>query len=296
MKKYIITTDSSSDLELEFVKKHNIVVFNLGIVKDGVARDIELKEHYKLVYDDIRKGVLMTTTAVSPFVVTQKFNKLLDDGYDILHLGFSSALSSSHANISIAANSLLSERPEGRIEVIDTVSTTIGLRSIIEKVVKLQEEKSLDEVIEWVETYKNQVIHQFVVDDLDHLFRGGRITRTSAIIGSSLKIKPILSLNQQGAIVLLKNERGVKKAKKALINHLGNQKNLTCFDKVYIGHTDALDQAHQMEDLLREKYDIKEVVIREINPVIGVHIGADALVLSYMGDSRVTSLSKTKCS
>jgi len=286
MKKYVITTDASAGLSQSFIHENQIKVLDIEVSNQGKKIKVDDPE-FKSFYKDIRNGHMFTTAAATPHLIEEHFRKILNQGFDILHLSFSSKLSSTYDHVLNVKEQLLSSYPDYKIIVIDTVSTTIGLRLLVEEAVDMRKQYySIEENANCIESEKNRIIHQFVLKDLSHLVRGGRLSSTHAFIGNTLNIKPILHLNEQGEIVLFKNERGRKKALKTMLNNLKKHNEVNPISKLYIAHSDADEEAKKLKENIQAILDIESIEITTITPIIGTHIGADALVISYSGIDR----------
>jgi DegV family protein with EDD domain len=150
------------------------------------------------------------------------------------------------------------------------------------------EGKSIDEIVQWMEEHKQEFCVRFTVTDLFHLHRGGRISKTTAIVGSMLNIKPILYINQEGQLVALKTIRGHKKALSALCDEMmdciGKYKDTD--DPICILHGDAEDDVKFLEERVRELLPHKQIIINYVNPSIGAHSGPGAIGLIFMGEKR----------
>lgn len=289
MGKFIITTDSTCDLPQDYVKQHNIRVLPLYYTFDGVVygdkNDLQPKEFY----DKMRKGAMPTTMAVNPDIARAVFSELLGEGYDILHIAFSSALSGSCSVAGTTARELCEENTESRIVIIDSLCASLGEGLLVHKAVQLKDQgKDFDEVVTWLEENKMNLCHQFTVDDLHHLHRGGRVSKTSAIIGTLINVKPVLHVNEEGRLIPLNNVRGRKKALTALVDNMEGR--LDGFrdknDIVFISHGDCVEDAEFVANLIKERFGIQNALISFISPTIGSHAGPGTVALFFMGNKR----------
>ena len=212
MKKYVITTDSTCDLPESFTKENNVdVIPILYSVNDVVYGTPESNMDIKDFYDAMRNGIMPTTMACNIEDCKTVFEKYAKDNIDVLHLAFSSGLSSTYNNAVIAANEIMEEYPDCKITVIDTLAASMGEGLLVYKAVNLKNDgKTLDEVATYIEENKANVISRFTVDDLHHLHRGGRVSKTTAIVGSLINVKPILHVDEEGLLKSLENTRGRK--------------------------------------------------------------------------------------
>lgn len=289
MKDYIIITDNTCDLDDEFYKSHNIPVIMLPYSIDDIVYGSENKMPIKDFYDSMRGGKMPTTMAANPETYRNTFKKYLDEGLDILYLAFTSALSSSCSNAILAANELNEEYAENSVTVIDTLCASMGEGLILYKAVMLKEEgKSLEEVAKYVEDNKLKVCHYFTVNDLNHLHRGGRVSKATAIVGTLINVKPVLHVPNAGTLVSVCNVRGRKKSLTTLINNMEERTKgiLSEDDIVMIAHGDCIEDAEFVANEIRNKFGIKNIIISYASQTIGSHTGPGLIALFFMGTGR----------
>lgn len=213
MRSYVISTDSSADLSEAYLKEHQITMISLSCILNGETYNSENPITPKQLYDNIREGAMPTTSQVNPEQAKAAFEPLLKEGKDILHLAFSSGLSGSCQSARIAAEELQDEYPERKIVVIDTLLAALGQGLLVYKAVQMKEQgASMDEVADWCEKNKDYIASYVTVDDLFHLYRGGRVSRSSAVLGSMVGIKPIIRVNEEGKLEVIGKVRGRKKS------------------------------------------------------------------------------------
>lgn len=289
MKEFVITTDTTCDLPKEYVKKHNLILLPLYYRFDDVVygdkNDMEPKEFYK----EMRNGKMPTTMAVNPTTARDTFLGLVNEGYDILHIAFSSALSGSCSVAETVARDICEEIPGAKITVIDSLCASMGEGLLVHKAVMMKEAgKSMDEIARWLEDNKLNLCHIFTVDDLHHLRRGGRVSKTTAIIGTLINVKPVLHVNDEGRLVPLNNVRGRKKSLISLVDQM--EKRLSGYedknDTVFISHGDCLEDAEYVASLVRDRFGIENFLINYICPTIGSHSGPGTVALFFMGNPR----------
>ena len=289
MKEFIITTDTTCDLPEDYIKKHKVRViplyYSFGDVVYGDKTNLEPKEFY----DKMRDGAMPTTMAVNPDSALDVFSSLLDEGYDILHIAFSSALSGSCSVATTVARDLCEERQGANIRVVDSLCASLGEGLLIHKAVKMKEEgQSIDEVVDWLENNKLNLCHIFTVDDLHHLHKGGRVSKTTAIIGSLINVKPVLHVDNEGRLVPLNNVRGRKKALNSLVDQM--EKRLPGFenknDIVFISHGDSREDAEYVASIIKDRLGIENFLINYVSPTIGSHSGPGTIALFFMGKQR----------
>ena len=285
----VILTDSSCDLPLEYIEENNIKFLSLtyNLSYGSFPDDFGKTMNHQKFYNELRNGELSTTSQINSYSFKECFEKLIKENKSILYLGFSSALSGCINSSEIAKNELLEKYPNADITIIDTKSAAIGQGLLVCKAVEmLKSGSSKADIINWIETHKYNMNHWFIVDDLMYLKRGGRVSTISSAIGSLMSIKPMLTLNNEGAIVNVSNIRGRKKAIKSLVE-IYEKNHENCQDEtVAISHSDCLEDAEHLKELLLEKYNIKDILINSIGPVIGSHTGPNTLTLCFLGKKR----------
>lgn len=289
MKDFVITADSNCDLLESYIKEKQIGIIPHYYDLEGITYGDEVNLTPKEFYDKMRTGIMPTTMASNPDVIRRTFKAYVDQGFEILHISFSSSLSGGCSNVVTGAQDICEENPGAKIIVVDTLNASLGEGMFIMKAVQMKEEgKTLDEIVAWLENHKQEFCVRFTVDDLGHLHRGGRISKTTAIIGSMINIKPVLYLNPEGLLVALTTSRGRKKSLSTICNDMiesmgkyANQDEPIC-----IVHGDSYDDAKYLEGLIHERLPNKRIIINTISPSIGSHSGPGAIGLCFMGEKR----------
>lgn len=289
MRDYIITTDNNSDLPEEFYKEHGVGCTYLSYAMDGInyTHDNFLPVHE--FYDRMRNGSLPTTAQVNPESARKLIEPYLQEGKDVLHIAFSSGLSGSYNSTRIAAEELKDEYPERKIIVIDSLAASLGQGMLVYLAqMKKEAGDDMETVAQWAEENKNHIVHLFTVDDLDHLYRGGRVSKTTAVLGGMLNIKPVMHVDNAGKLIPIGKVRGRKKALLELVRlmdeKIGSYKD-SC-DTIFISHGDCLEEAQFVADKVKEKYKIKTVVINHVCATIGAHSGPGTVALFFVGDQK----------
>ena len=285
MNEFQIFTDSCCDLIAEQTAAMNVVCVPLSVVCDGAATDdYSTAEERKAFFDSIRTGKMPSTSAVNPDRWLGAFKAALDSGKDVLAICFAAALSATYQSAVIAAEELKDEYPDRKILVCDTMSASAGEALLVTKACAMRDAgKPVEEIAAWINENKAGCQLHITVDDLSHLKRGGRLSATSAIVGTMLAIKPMLYLSGEGKLLAGAKVRGRKAALEALAAKAGEA---TDKEDVYLFHGDCLADAEKCADIMKEKYGIKNVHIGYIGGVVGSHVGPGALVLGYLGEKR----------
>lgn len=290
MKEFVIVTDTTTDLPRDYVEKHHLYMMSLPYTLEGTSYTWEKPMPVKDFYDKMRAGSLPTTSQANPEEAALLYESILkDNDVDILHIAFSSGLSGSFNSCRIAAADVCEKYPDHRIVVVDSLAATLGQGLLVYKAVLLKEAgKSLDEVAAWVEENKYHLVHNFTVDDLFHLHRGGRLSKTAAIVGTMINLKPVLHVDDEGHLVMLSKVRGRKKSLIGLVDcmekQLGDWKDKN--DIIFISHGDCPEDAQFVADLIKERFGYENFMIDYIGATIGAHSGPGTVALFYLGDHR----------
>lgn len=286
-----IVTDSTADLPKEYLEQYGVGCVSLcytinGETYGGTGKELDWKEFYAMM----RAGQMPSTSQVNPEEFKVFFRECLKETNEILYLAFSSGLSGTCGSARIAAEELMEENSDVKIRVVDTLQASMGEGLVVYKAIVMKEQgKSLEEIAEWVEQYARNFIAVFTVDDLNHLYRGGRVSKATAIIGTIAAIKPLLHVDDEGHLVALSKTRGRKKSLIGLVDlmeeKMGNFKDRNK-EMVMISHGDALEDAELVRDEIKARFGFENFMINNIGPTIGAHSGPGTIALFFMGEQR----------
>ncbi|HCA28983.1 MAG TPA: fatty acid-binding protein DegV, partial [Ruminococcaceae bacterium] len=280
---YRITTDSTCDLPKQFYLDRDIKIIGLSFLLDGqeYKEGFDLKISSKEFYDQLRAGKQSSTMQVNTFEFTEFIEPFLAAGEDVLHIAFSSGLSGTYDSCRRGAEELALKYPDRKLIVVDSLAASMGeglLTYYADK--NRQSGMSLEDNAAWLENNKLHLCHWFTVNDLMHLHRGGRVSKTSAIMGSILGIKPVLHVDDEGHLILMSKVRGRGAAIDALVNKLKETANENIADQmIFISHGDCLDEANLLADKLRNTVGVKNIMISDIGAVIGSHSGPGTIAM-----------------
>jgi len=291
MRDFVIITETTADLPASYIEENGLIIaplyYQIGDTVYGEEKHMELKEFF----DAMRNGAAPTTSASNPDTLRKLYIEIIESGKDILHLAFSSGLSCSYNNASFVANDISEEYPDAKITVIDTLCASLGQGLIVNSAVQMKKQgKSIDEIAAWVESKKLNLCHQFTVDDLIYLYRGGRLKKSSAILGTIINIKPVLHVDNEGHLVPLTKVRGRKKSLNALVDNMVAALEGYDYDFenewVYISHGDCQEDAEYVKAQIEERIGVKNFMINYLSPTIGSHAGPGTVALFYYGKER----------
>ena len=183
---------------------------------------------------------------------------------------------------------LKNEFPERTIRSVETLAASGGQGLLVYYAVqKKREGMDIDGVAEWVKDNRLRLAHWFTVDDLMFLFRGGRVSKTSAWAGTMLNIKPVMHVDDEGHLIPMEKVRGRKKSLNALVDHMRKSAVEPISEQVvFITHGDCIEDAEYVAGKVREEFGVGEVHINYVDPVIGAHSGPGTLALFFLADRR----------
>lgn len=282
---YRLVSDATLDLPNDLIEKFNITVVPMAFTLDD-QEILHYPDERNMTTEDfyaaLKEGKKSATSQINPATYVEVLAPILEGGEDILYICFTSGLSGTYQSALIAKEMLEEDFPERRLLVVDSLCASAGQGYFV-YLAALQKEAglSLDELEEWVLTHRNRIAHWFTVEDLFHLQRGGRLSFAEAMLGSALKIKPIISVDEEGKLYVQDKVRGNKKSVEYMISKI----NETMDDKertVFIGHGDAEERALALKEQLEAKTKAENIRITKIGPVIGSHTGPGMLAVLFM--------------
>ena len=288
---FIIATDSTSDLPVDFINENQIKILYLGYFLEGKTYTDKpgIGLSSKEFYTRLRSGAMPTTYQINSETAKEFFLKLLEEGRDVLFIAFSSALSGSCESCKQAAAGVNKAQSKNKVIVVDSISASMGEGLLVYYAVQKAEEcLDIGKTAAYVEDLKKNLCHYFTVDSLFHLHRGGRVSKMSAIIGTLLGIKPFLTCNGEGKLIPVAKIKGRKKALTALADKYEERSKNFKNDIIFISHADSLEDAEFVRGLFvsRFKFAAEKIMIGDIDTVIGSHCGADTVSLFFLGENR----------
>ena len=284
-----IVTDSGCDMPKEYYAEHDVTCVPLGFMMDGVnyegvdGEPISVQDFYA----KLREGCMPTTYQVTAEVAKPFIEKSLAAGRDVFILTFSSGLSGTSGSFMMAAKELAETYPDRKIVVVDSLSASMGQGLLLDYVIKKADSgASLDETAAYAEDLKLHICHNFTVDNLFHLKRGGRCSSATAIIGSILKIKPVMHVDNAGKLVVIGKTMGRKRAISTIVENLLSVLDGGKNDPIFISHGDCMEDVDYMVKLLKERLPKVEIFVNYIGAVIGSHSGAGTIAVFGKGKNR----------
>lgn len=294
MGSYVLSCESTADYPRSFFNERDIRVVYFHYELDGVVHEDDL---YQSVSPDeffgkLKAGSTSKTSQVSVGEYAEFWEPELAAGNDVLHLTLSSGISGSYNSAVIAAQGLAEKYPERTVCVVDSLAASAGYGLLMDYLADLRDGgATFEEACAWAEEHKLNLNHWFFVSDLDCLKRGGRVSATSALIATALKICPVMNVDYQGKLIPREKIRTKKKAITALVDrmmeHVEGGAGYT--GKCSISQSACREDAEEVARLIGERIPVlkDKVVINNIGTVIGSHTGPGTVALFFMGDKRV---------
>ncbi len=286
----IFVTDSCSDLTNDFVKAMDLKIVPLSVEIEGKSyfhypdeRELKIKDFYQM----LRNKKIAKTSLVNVGTFLEFFEPYAKSGEEVLYIAFSSALSGTYQSSLVASEELKEQYPNSNIHVVDTLAASMGQGLLIWYADQMRKKGStIVEIKDWLNKNKLNLCHLFTVDDLGTLKRGGRLSDTQAFLGSLLKIKPILHVSDEGKLVPIKKARGRDFSLESMVALMTD--NITEPEKqtIFISHGDCLEEAKKVGSMIKDKFNVKEIIYNTIGPVIGAHSGPGTIAVFFMGNKR----------
>lgn len=284
---YEIIMDVSGDIDIEVAEANGVKFIPMEYSLGGSMRTcvtMESNEVLKEFYDGQRNGDMTKTSQISPYKYEEFFKDIMAEGKSSLYLCLSSGLSSTYQSACLAKQTLEEEYPGCLLYPIDSLAATGGMGVLAERAINNRKNgMSLEENYKDLVKATKSIRHWFEVEDLMYLKNGGRISASTAIMGTALNIKPILIINPEGKLMNVSKKRGDKAALKELISHLQEEHEPTEADVIYITHADCVEKAEILRAQIKELYPDSSIRICGLSPIIGAHTGPGMVAVCFMG-------------
>jgi DegV family protein with EDD domain len=285
MRNYVILSDSGTDLTPAMANEIDVKILDLMVIMEGQEPKPDSSVDHKEFYAFLRDKKSASTSAINPETFSEVMESYIKDGFDVLYLGFSSGLSNTYNAGRLAAEELSEKYPDAKIYTCDTLCASLGQGLLVYLAAKKRlEGASIEEVRDWVEATKLHLCHQFTVNDLMFLKRGGRVSAATAAVGTMLGIKPVMHVDNAGHLIKVGTARGRKASLDALLDKM--KATVTEKDIMFICHGDCIEDAEYVAERAKNELGIKEVIIGYTGVVIGSHSGPGTLAIFYIGTER----------
>ncbi|SIS47674.1 DegV family protein [Salimicrobium flavidum] len=277
-----IICDSASDLSEATLTEYGVECVSLKVLLKGKEYEDGKNISPKEVYDAMRDGEAPKTSQVTGQVFRDLFKEKIAAGQPFLYVAFSSELSGTYQAAKVVEQELKEEHPDARFDVIDTKAASLGYGLIVLRTAeKSREGATLEELKELASYHSTHMEHLFTVDDLEYLHRGGRVSKTQAFVGSLLKIKPLLHV-EEGKLVPLEKVRGQKKVFKRMVELMEERGKDIENQRIAISHGDSLETAEHLSSLIKERFSPKSIHVDMVGSVVGAHAGPGTIALFFL--------------
>ena len=285
----IIVTDSCCDLPYKYIIDNKIEMMPLTIMVNDTENKDDLAKtgEYEAFYEQMLAGQMPKTSQVNAYEFKEVFLKHLKENKSVLYIGFSSVLSGCVNSARMAMEEIKEEIPEAQVAVVDSKCASMGEGLLIYYAVEeFKKGKSMEEVVSFLEANKLRLNHWFTVDDLNHLFRGGRLSKTAAAFGTLLQVKPIMHVDDEGRLIPVEKVKGRKKSLKILLDKV--KENIVSPEEqlVFISHGCALKEAEEMKQAILDECHVKDVWLNYMGATVGSHAGPGTIAIFFMGTHR----------
>lgn len=283
-----ILTDSTTDLSEKWAAEHDVTILGLTIQLDGVTYETvgENKLTSKVLLEKMKSGSQPTTSQINVGQFEDVFRSYAKEGTPVLYVAFASALSGTYQSAVMAREMVLEDYPNAVIRIIDTKAASMGEGLLVMKAAEARAAgQTLEQTADLIESLVPKVKTYFLVDDLNHLMRGGRISKTAALMGSLVNIKPIIAVKRDGTLDSVAKVRGKKKAQAEVVRMTLEG---VADPRVVIAYAGEKEVAENIKEQLLASGQVTEVLIMPLGPVISTHTGPGTLGLFSIGSEAQT--------
>ncbi len=281
-----LLTDAACDLDKEFVdSQENFYVFPMNYSINGkeyVFSSFDGSPALKELYDQMREGAVPTTAQINLNDYMSVFTKLTDEGHDVLYICLSSGLSGTYQTALLARSMVMEKNANAQLYVVDGLSAASGQGLLVWYTLE-QRAQGMDAraLAEWVTDNRQHIMHWFTVDKLDYLYRGGRVSRSTAVMGDMLRIKPVMNVNFEGKLIAQDKVAGRKRSLKAMAERYETTADRSRWNTVFIAHGDCEEDALYLEEKVREINPDVQVRRQRVGTIIGAHTGPGIMTLFF---------------
>lgn len=282
-----ILSDSACDLSDEIINKYDIEILPIVVIKDDHEYLDKVTIDPMKVYEDMRKGEIYKTAQIPMKVFEDRFEEYARKGESVIYIAFSSGLSGTYQTSVLVRDSLKDKYPNMDISIVDSRSASMGFGLLVEKASRMAKEgKSKEEILSMLDFYVDNMEHVFTVDNIEYLFRGGRVSKTKAFVGGLLNIKPILDMPEDGTLQPREKVRGNNKVINRMIEIMYERgKDADLKNQIVgISHGDDIKGAIKLKEKIQEKFEPKEIIINIIGSSIGAHSGPGTLAIFFLNE------------
>ena len=292
MASYLVYGDSAADMPAHYYQEYDIRIIPMEYMLNGVQNlfytsDPEHDEICKKLYEAEKIGADVSTTQITPYNYIEHWTPELEAGNDILYVCFSSGMSATYDNVLMAIEQLKEDFPERKIEAVDSLSGTAGqgLMTLMAAVNKEEKGMTLEENAAWLRNAAKYICHRFIVGDLNYLHKGGRVSKTAAVVGTMLNVRPGIIIGEDGALDVVSKTRGTKAAINKIVDASKRQWGVEGLPEIiFCNYCANTDEVPYFKEKLEEAFG-PEVRIEfvALGPILAVHVGPSILSVCTWG-------------
>ncbi len=295
MQDFLITCCSTADMPLDYFQRRNIpfICFHFMMDDKEYPDDLGQTIPFDDFYARIAAGAMPTTSQVNVNEFVSFFEPYLAQGKDILHISLSSGLSGTYNSAVLAREQLQNKYPDRTLQIVDSLGASSGYGMLVDLAADLKESgAALSEISDWLLQTRLHIHHWFFSTDLTHYKRGGRISTTSAVVGTMLNICPLMNMDHQGKLIPRQKILGKKRVVREIVQKMEHnaQSGTDYTGKCFISHSACYQDAREVADLIEQKFPHLKgrVMINTVGTVIGSHTGPGTVALYFLGDERLS--------
>ena len=283
---FYLLTDAACDLDKEFVdSQENFFVFPMNYYINGTEytfKSFDGSSELKELYDKMREGVVPTTAQINLNDYLNVFRRLTDEGHEVLYICFSSGLSGTYQTAVLARSIVIEKNPEAHLYVVDSLSASSGQGLLVYYALE-QRRNGMDAcaLADWITDNRQHIMHWFTVDKLDYLYRGGRVSRSTAVMGDMLRIKPVMNVNFEGKLIAQDKVAGRKRSLKSMAERYEASADRSRWNTVFIAHGDCEEDAEYLCEKVREINPNVQIKRQRVGTIIGCHTGPGIMTLFF---------------
>ena len=288
---YTLFTDTDCDITPEIAALYGYKLISMPYTIEGKQIfpyvDFE-KFDYKEFYNLLRKGVIPTTSALSPIEYINYFEPEFKAGRDILYVHFSAAMSATFNSMRLALEELKEKYPDRHVYTVDTKGITLGSYNICHYIGEMYKNgASIEEIQKWASVEVDKTAFYFYADDLKFFGKSGRVSGFAAFFGNVIGLKPIIFIGNDGKMTTKDKCRGRKNALQKLLEYVINLEEDIKNYRVTIAHTDALEIAEEFGEMMKKQFgDDLKIEYEVVNPTAGSHCGPNAMGVTFHAKHR----------
>lgn len=281
-----IVTDSATDLPKEIIEKYQLHVIPTPVTINGTdyfdGKTIMPKDFYRIQAE----GAEIKTYHINQFMFRENFETYAKTGDEVLYLCFSTGIAGTFNAANLAKEELLEEYPDFQITIVDSKCASMGFGLGVIKLLRMQENGAPKElIVEAARYFFDNMEHIVTVDTLEYLYKGGRLSKTSAVLGGVLDLKPIIEVNDDGALVAIEKVRGRMKSLKRCVEIVGERGVGLENQEIGIVHGNDPEVCAKVKEMLEEKYHCKKIIESQVGCAIGAHTGPGIIGIVFLSAS-----------